>query len=516
MPTLALQLPETFEQSRAALDPSSATYATKLAQFVQPVEDTETEVVDLLSRVVNGTGRAVLLLGTTGSGKSTFIQSLTWRKHLGLARLESIDCSDLSQSSKLHELGARLQIAAETARNSRGVTAVSIDYLESLGGIQSEEKRAFFQTLNGLLRKSPMLVVWPVTNSEDAASMIAEAKSVSGTVFDTRVPILKFQGPKIEAFPSIVRNTIAVFNESKMLQDFLLTDAELDKVRDDLVADKDIDPTIRNYIQRVQIHWSEKSGQLKSLNAKLPRPNEVWCVFCHPTAEDVVSMFATKGSQAASAWIAYHAKLWEYVPGTQRAARWKNPTRLQYAIGGALVTRVLHLSPQSLISVCMAYSTDAKLDPVKTAGPAEWKDKSKAKDYVSTSALYRQLIGNPPSKGKTKGGPAAAARQSATAPFEILNKIVAGSGNDRYVNHAIAECLREKLSSDFGVFSEQSHPWIPGITPDIRIDTPDGRQICLEFCYTNNQKPGGVADYVLDKLATYMDQLEQYVGVDIG
>jgi hypothetical protein len=515
MITSILKLPETFEQSRAALDPASTSYATKLAQFVQPVEDTETEVVELLSRVVPGTGRAVLLLGTTGSGKSTFIQSLTWRKHLGLARLESIDCSDLSERNKLYELGARLQVAADKARRDKGITAVSIDYLESLGGIKDEEKRAFFQTLNGLLRKSPMLVVWPVTKHEDASSMIAEAKSVSGTVFDVRVPILKFKGPKIEMFPSIVRNTISVFNESRMLQDFLLTDAELDKVRDDLVADTETDPTIRNYIQNVQIHWSQKTGRLKTVNAKLPKPNEVWCVFCHPTAEDVVSIFATKGSQAQSAWIAYHSKLWEYVPGTQRAARWKNPTRLQYAIGGALVTRILHLSPQSLVSICMAYSSDAKLDPVRAAGPVEWKDKSKAKDYLSTSALFKQLTGQAPSKGKTKGGPAAAARQSATVPFEVLNKIVAGSGNDRYVNHAIAECLKEKLSSDFGVFSEQVHPWIPSITPDIRIDTPDGRQICLEFCYTNNQKPGGVADYVLDKLAVYMDQLEQYVGGEV-
>lgn len=59
--------------------------------------------------------------------------------------------------------------------------------------------------------------------------------------------------------------------------------------------------------------------------------------------------------------------------------------------------------------------------------------------------------------------------------------------------------------------SEQQHPWIPGITPDIRVDLPSGEQVCLEFCYTNNRKPAAVADYVLDKLATYMDQLDLFV-----
>jgi hypothetical protein len=129
---------------------------------------------------------------------------------------------------------------------------------------------------------------------------------------------------------------------------------------------------------------------------------------------------------------------------------------------------------------------------------------------------YRQLIGEPPSKGKTKGGPAADARIAATPAFEVLNKLVAGTGYDRYVNQCIASCLRELLPITYTVSAENDHPWIPGIVPDIRVDTPDGRQICIEFCYTNKSKPGAVPDYVLDKLATYMEQLELFVGAGIA
>jgi hypothetical protein len=516
MPTHILILPTTYEQSRQALNPESANYSARLAQFVQPVEDTETQVVEIISRMTQHTGRAVILLGDTGSGKSTFIQSLTWRKHLGFARLISIDCTDFRAKSRLTDLTERLQEVCEQARSSTGVTAVTIDYLESLGGLAREEKRAFFQTLNGLLRKSPVFVVWPVTAASDADSMIQEAKEVSGTVFDGQIPILKFKGPRTDDFPMIVRNTISVFNDGKMLQDFLLTDAELNKIRDDLSADTEVSACIRTYIERVQAHWTKRSGHLKTITDKLPRPNEVWCVFCHQTAEDVVSTFATKGDHPPSAWIAYHAKLWEYIPGTQREARWKNPTRLQYAIGGALTTRILHLSPHALISACVAYGTEPKLDVIKKAAPENWAEKAKAKAHMESTALYRQLVGGSPSKGKTKGGPAADARQQAVAPFEALNKLVAGSGNDRHINHCVAACLRDKLPLGFAVVSEQAHPWIPGITPDIRIDTPDGRQICIEFCYTNNQKPGAVPDYVLEKLATYMDQLEQFVGAGIA
>lgn len=512
MTNKALNLPSTFEQSSAEINPLSADYSARLAQFVQPVEDTEKEIVDIFSRMAQRTGRAALLLGTTGLGKSTFIQSLTWRKHIGIARLISIDCSELDATNKLQALTAELQRHCREARDNQGVTAVSIDYLESLGGISDDEKRSFFQTLNGLLRKSPVFVIWPVTKEKDAKAMLTEAAAVSSTVFDVKTPILNFKGPKIESFPSIAKNTIAVFNNGAMLQSFLLTEAELDRIRDDLICDKNATPTIRRYIEKVNSHWAGKSGYLEKITSSIPKPNEVWCVFCHPTAEDVISTFAVKGNHHASAWTAYHAKLWEYIPGTQREAKWKNPTRLQYAIGGALTTRILYLSPQALISVCCSYGSDQKLESIKSDCPEKWMDKHVAKRHLETSALYRQLVGSPPSKGKTKGGPAAEARKEAVKPFETLNKLVTGSGNDRHVNRAIADGLRDKLPSDYLVTSEQLHPWIPNITPDIRIDKPDGTQICIEFCYTNNQKPGAVPDYVLDKLAVYMSQLEQFVG----
>lgn len=508
-----LVLPTTFEQSRDALDPNSSDYFAKLTQFVQPVEEAEREIVSVLSRMPAKTGRLLLLLGQTGCGKSTFVQSLTWRKHLGLKELKSIDCSELAADRRLTELLSVIQEECLRARERQGLSAISIDYLESLTGVSLPQRKDFFQTINGLLRKSPVLVVWPVTSNTDANLMLQEGRSVSSTLFDSIVPVLKFEGPKLEQFPSIARNTIAVFNQGSLLQDFFLTEAELETVRDDLIANTSTSPPIRKYAEAVYDHWSRKSGHLRRLTDKLPRPNEVWCVFCYPTAEDVVSSFATKGNHAPSAWIAYHAKLWEYVPDTQRMARWKNPTRLQFAISGAFTARVIHLSPQALIASCISYDSDGKFDSVKAQSPATWSEKSKAQDRLESSALFRQLVGSPPSKGKTKSGPAAEARKAAAAPFATLNKLVAGTGNDRYANTALAACLRNKLPKDYVVESERQHPWIPGLFPDIRVDTPDGRQICIEFCYTNNSKPSAVADYVLDKLATYMDQLELYAGV---
>lgn len=510
-----LILPESFEEARTALNASSETYYEKLAQFVQPIEDSERQIIDIVSRLPGGAGRAVILLGSTGTGKSTFIQSLTWRSHLGFARLQSIDCSGLNAQNRLNELAAQLQSISTVARDSRGITAVSIDYLESLGGTTDAEKRSFFQTLNGLLRRTPIFVVWPVTDCQDAEAMLKEAKLVSNTIFDSAIPVLDFHGPNPNNFPSIARNTVSVFNDSKTLQDFLLTEGELDQLREKMIADIESSHSIREYMASVFSLWAKKSGYLDNLSRLLPKPNEIWFVFCYPEAEEVVSTFSTKGNHAPSAWLAYHAKLWEYVVDSQRLGKWKSATRLQYALGGALTTRIMYLPTHALISCVAAYGSDPKLSVIKQHVPEGWLNRSTAKSHLENSPLYRQLVGNTPPKGLTKGGPAATARSQSEAPFQELNKLVAGSGNDRHVNHAIASCLLEKLDSSFEVQAERAHPWIPEITPDIRVDTPDGKQICIEFCYTANTKPGAIPDYVLKKLAVYMEQLEQYVQAPI-
>ncbi|WP_243351225.1 hypothetical protein [Stenotrophomonas acidaminiphila] len=509
-----LKIPKTFEESKSLLESGGhAEYLQRLSQFVAPVEAAESQIVEIVSRFEGVAGRLVIFYGRTGTGKSTFIQSLEWRQHLGFARLVSVDCSDLDAGDKLTALSNRLKAIADEYRDHPGVTAVTIDYLESLSDISAERKRAFFQTLNGILRKTTMLVVWPVTAQEDAKGMLKEASAVSSTLFDDIHPLIEFTGPDRELFPQIARNTIAVFNGGKLLQEFMLTDAELEHVKDELIAGPSPDKSIRAYLKKIQTLWNTKSGSLDNIQKKLPKPNEVWIVFCYPEAEDVVGTFSSKGDHAPSAWIAYHAKLWEYVPNTQRQARWQSPMRLQYAIGGAITTRILHLQPQALLAACSSYSTHTKLQAIRDAVPAPWRQKSKADGMMKRSALFRQLTGVAPSRGKTKSGPAAEARATATPHFDSLNKLVAGSGNDRHIHHALADCFRSILPSGYTVHAEQAHPWIPQITPDILVQLPSGTQVCIEFCYTKDKKPSAIADYALEKLATYMDQLEQYVKV---
>jgi hypothetical protein len=73
------------------------------------------------------------------------------------------------------------------------------------------------------------------------------------------------------------------------------------------------------------------------------------------------------------------------------------------------------------------------------------------------------------------------------------------------INRAVAAAITD--IGQISAVSNKEHPWISHIIPDIFIELPH-KQICIEFHYTNRNAPGVIADYVLDKLDVYMDQLE--------
>lgn len=91
------------------------------------------------------------------------------------------------------------------ANRDLGHTAIVLDYIENLEEQDHTKIRAFFRTLNGLLRSSPILILWPVTDLHDVKTMIGYASAVSSTVFVKGKEILSFSGPPISAYPSIAK-----------------------------------------------------------------------------------------------------------------------------------------------------------------------------------------------------------------------------------------------------------------------------------------------------------------------
>ena len=470
-------------------------------EFVRPVREPEETIARLAADVEAGAGRLLFLLGRQGMGKSTFLASLAWREHVGFSNLETIDCSEFDPDERLDSLYKSLQTIAASARADAKLRAVSVDYMENISEFSRESVKAFFRSLNGLLRKSPLFIIWPVVDRADADAMIEMAAAVSGTMFSPGEPILQFAGPPVDRFPQIAKTTISVLNDGLILEDFGLTDADLTSLCKG-------QPSIREYLQAVVGCWKERSGYLEHIREQVPRQAELWFVVSYPGAEGVTSQFSRRSEKAEEAWTAFHSRLWEYIPGTQKAAQW-DAKRLQLAIGGLFTTRILYLPSNALVSAVLAHApadvqAKIKLEEVETV--SRWSRPSTAREFMSTSLLRRLLIGEKLEVGKRKSGPASEALKAAEAAYEKIASFTTGSGHDRHINRAVAKALKSALPGEYAVEAEKPHPWVPNVTPDISVDMPDGRIVSIESCYTRDKKPSTVSSYVLRKLNTYMEQ----------
>lgn len=510
-----LQLPVSYEEAKTLF--ASESLIQKLMDFVIPLESEEEAVIHHLT-TATASGKILFLLGSPGSGKSTFIESLGWRRHIGIRKIVHINASawhppeGLTQG--LRELQSVMQQSA--AERDLGPTVIVFNYLESLDGHQDASIKGFFRSLNGMLRSSPVLIIWPVVNRDDAKRMINFSEGVSGTMFTKGKEIHEFQGPPIEKFISIAETTIGVANSGLSLTDFSLTRGDLEDALHKFNKRTHSEKVIRKYLELVKEVWTEKSGYINTALARIPKFTEVWFVICHPKAEEVVKAFARRGTSAEDSWSANHDALYEYVTGTQRAGFW-TARKLQMAINGVIRTRILYVPTNAVVAAIATYAplnSHVRKIILDNGGSKNWTQSHRAQQYFTSTPLYRQLVGQTPLVGKRKSGPGAEALEKAAPAFQAINKwLTSDPGHDGVLNNAIGELLRKKVSARFEKIEVgKPHPWIPNVIPDIRLDPIDAkRHICLEFHFTNNRQPNEVADYCLRKMQIYLQQVEHYI-----
>ncbi len=182
----------------------------------------------------------------------------------------------------------------------------------------------------------------------------------------------------------------------------------------------------------------------------------------------------------------------------------------------------MYLPTNALISCIAAYAKDAEvpiskenlLDENNYNIPPFWFTKRRAGETLKVTPLYLQLAGIP-MRGKRKSGKVEQGLKNATQAFKQINSDISTNKiSDQHFNKSICFALKDAFQgSDFSFSSEIRHPHLTNIRPDILVDMND-KIICLEFCYTNDNTPGNMADYVLRKLNTYMKQLQCNFGIE--
>lgn len=505
-----LVLPCSYEELENEL--STRNIDEAMMDFFVPITEMEEKILELTHRI-RSSGKLSFILGSPGTGKSTFLQSLSWRKHINIRKLHYFDAQNHSGKDKLIKLTEYLNEISEYALDTKdmGPTCVVINYLESLEDIEEKQVKGFFRDLNGLLRRAPLLVLWPLTERHDAKQMLKDSENVSGTLFQRGYEMIDFMGPPKNKFCDIVTRTIEVIN-NKDLSDFDLNTTDLESVLSLFYKKPLVNQTIRNFLYDVKEYWEKKSEHFTKIRKKLPKQNEVWFIFAYKNAEDVVKQFARQSEHAENAWVAVHEKLYEYIrENDQRKSIWDSQ-RLQLALNGALKTRILFVSTNSLIMTINSYSDNALVRSTLEEYDfnRNWGLKHKAQESLGRTPLVRLLKSEDYPIGKKKGKSTQEALKTAEPAFKSLNKLIGKNQlSDSHLNKAICDCINECI--DENAVYEKFHPWIKGIRPDIFIDSVE-KQICLEFCYTDKEVPSVIAGYVLKKLNIYMNQIEGYSG----
>jgi hypothetical protein len=530
---LELIIPETYEETlqQEVNQQKISQNLALMAQFITPVIEFEEKIIQVVSQI-KLSGYLLFLYGISGVGKSTFISSLEWRSHIPIKKIHSINARKLTSDNsdvKLKELLKRINEVTETFfqetnnRPEQEKFCIVIDYLENLQDEDEKNVRAFFRDLNGLFREYPLLIIWPVTDKKDLETMQDFAKSFSSTMFYQKIPTLEFTGPPIEEYPTIAKNTIAFFNQGRTCYDFQLNDEDFNNIIKNKYEEKPKDRLIiRDYLREIRDLSRDRTQYTQQLMQTVPKPTEVWFIFSYPEAESVVAQFAKQSDNINEMWNANYNALFTYIKeNNQRKADWK-PGRLTLALNGILTTKIMYLPTNALVSCIAAYSKEAKIPISKEEFIQQyrvlnhWFAKRNAQSTLSTTPLYLQLLSRPITAGKRKSGTVAKGLTNATIPFQKINKdIVNNKISDSQLNKSLYLALQDLYQESNLSFScEKPHPNLPNIRPDILVNAKNKKYIALEFCYTVDDTPGNLAGYVLNKLNTYMKQLEQSFGFE--
>ncbi|NET43327.1 hypothetical protein [Okeania sp. SIO2B3] len=490
-----------------------------MSQFIVPVEKFEQQIAQIVADIKRS-GYLVFFYGISGIGKSVFLSSLDWRSHLPIREIIHIDASNYGDINrpelKLKQLCAELKKITQKEENysssNKQITCVIIDYLETLDDEDSNYIKSFFRDLNPLLRRKPILVVWPVTNMEDIDKMRAVALTVANTIFHRRFPFIEFTGPAIENYPTIAKNTISVLNNGLNYDDFQLSDDDLNNIKNKYQSYQEGKRTIRAYLRDIKEKWENKTGRISKIMATIPRPTEVWFVVCYPESEDVVAQFVRKSyDHVDDNWNVIPSKLSEYIKNnTEMKELWPSSEKLFLALG-VLKPKILYLPTNTLVSCVSAYSKDAEIpidrEKFQNWGvPKKWFQKSEAKRTLKISPLYLQLANLQPRVGKRRSGKVQEALAKAAQVFTHINQYISKEGSDQPFNRALTLALNDIFEdcSELSFSSEQNHPFLKTKRTDILVkNISKNKDICIEIYYTNKTQDGVLARYILTKLEKY-------------
>jgi DNA (cytosine-5)-methyltransferase 1 len=471
-----------------------------LKPLIVPVENSISEIRRELRRIEEtGMGRLYVLSGITGTGKTTFLNSLG-------NFLDDVAVYTISEMN----LERRESIKTRLDSLQRGLHKFSIVVLEGRetpGTLKDEEIDILLTTLNADFRSDigrRTLFVIPTTESVVAQSISHRAATIGGMTSHDR-PFYVFVGPPKSKYYAITNDTVQALNESRSLLEYGISEQDGKAIAE---ASRSIGMFIESCHRKID--EQRDITEAHALDIKRKRIH-LWIVFCSKEESprsnyDIIRALTTGDYQ--------RAQVDRILTGESEPARhWQSKEGIFGQASQYLDLRIMYLPLRTATAIATAYGHKEFIERLKTSklddGEPVLKKATHTRDAqrsLGTTAIGAFLTG----QGFTDQNPSK--RGTLTSRHQEVFKALVelAQKDDKAANAMIAETLRDwNKDPDNKVVTELPLNPSGTLVTDIAFVTPT-EIFCLEVKWRSGILYNGeVIRHTLGRIRDFVNELPE-------
>lgn len=459
-----LSVPSRFENLR---DAGSGALRTIVVPVREALEAVDARFADLSGA---GSGGLMLLRGESGSGKSTFLDTV------GLFRTGVVTERITSEED--------LRTSIQALEQSSDPRIVVLEGREALGEVSAAALEEGLHAINAFVRTNAgrgTLVVWPTNTDELTDLLVGLARKLGDdALFGVGEPVERFFGPAKDQYVGIAGRTVSALNESASLAALGVSEERAEE----LVEKAD---TIGRYLALIRGELIANSSRVKKLNpAEQPR---VWTVVIAGNDPDADVAALNRGGQA----LADIDRLMTSTGANIVKELKKHPDQVGI-LGTVLDARILHIDMVTALAVARQFGDQELHDLMKGKNMSTQPDPS-AGTRLRNSELGVIMAGESLGTRKRGSKPGGGTQQAFKSLAEIART------RDALCNRALGAALL-----DLGLIEEYETERDLGTDLKFTSDLyclRSGEPIRLEIMWRSETGRAAIANYVLGKLGNY-------------
>jgi hypothetical protein len=427
-----------------------------LKPLILPVQDAIREIDRELQHIAEtGMGRLYVISGVTGSGKTTFLNSLK----LFIDGVEVYSTKDMS----LNRQEAVTAALASLKRGDERASIVVLEGKEAPGALTSNEIDILLTALNKDFRRKAgrkTLFVIPTTSPAVAQSIGQRAAAIGGMTSPEK-PAFTFDGPPRSEYISITDETLRALNESRTLLQYGISNEVAKGIAESSESIGAFMAKCHHEIRRTADSLSKQTASIKRKRIHL------WMVFCSRedssrSNSDIIRSLTFGDSQ--------HVQVKRILAGDSKEARYWQSREAAFVLAAQyLDLRIMYLPVRTAVAIASAYGHKEFVDQLKASRLLEREaTRDRAQDSLSSTALGVFL--------KKEGfveRPFHRGRRSAKHQKQFAELVKLATKDDKIVNSMLVAALRDinknpenKVATELSLNAEGS------LVSDIAVVTP--------------------------------------------